>query len=199
MSRNIKLARTFIGHQAWKKGQGHLRTALPCFSQGSTSSAACNESSAAHHAQHAVRVRGFATSTANGAPDDSLMEESLYHEVSDATLDAISDYLSELEDTTEEMDMNCSQGVLNISLGPSIGHWVINKQTPNRQLWWSSPMSGPRRYEYDSSMVIDEDLDNLCSWKYIYKSGDERHEAGADSIDLLTSINVEIMKATQIS
>jgi frataxin len=25
---------------------------------------------------------------------------------------------------------------------------VINKQTPNEQLWWSSPISGPRRYEY---------------------------------------------------
>ena len=24
---------------------------------------------------------------------------------------------------------------------------MINKQTPNRQLWWSSPLSGPRRYE----------------------------------------------------
>ena len=27
--------------------------------------------------------------------------------------------------------------------------WVINKQGPNRQIWWSSPLSGPRRYEYE--------------------------------------------------
>ena len=32
---------------------------------------------------------------------------------------------------------------------PPHGTWVINKQTPNRQLWWSSPVSGPRRYEWN--------------------------------------------------
>jgi len=46
------------------------------------------------------------------------------------------------------------QGVLNITvLHPTTRRkmaWVINKQTPNRQLWWSSPISGPRRYEYTS-------------------------------------------------
>ncbi len=28
------------------------------------------------------------------------------------------------------------------------GSWIINKQGPNRQIWWSSPLSGPRRYEW---------------------------------------------------
>jgi frataxin-like iron-binding protein CyaY len=28
--------------------------------------------------------------------------------------------------------------------------WVLNKQTPNRQIWWSSPISGPRRYQWDA-------------------------------------------------
>ena len=28
------------------------------------------------------------------------------------------------------------------------GTYVINKQTPNRQLWLSSPTSGPKRYDY---------------------------------------------------
>jgi len=36
------------------------------------------------------------------------------------------------------VDITYSQGVLNIKLGDA-GTWVINKQTPNRQLWWSSP------------------------------------------------------------
>jgi frataxin-like iron-binding protein CyaY len=31
-------------------------------------------------------------------------------------------------------------------MGPH-GTWVINKQTPNQQLWWSSPTSGPRRFD----------------------------------------------------
>ena len=34
-----------------------------------------------------------------------------------------------------------------VNLGPS-GTWVINKQTPNRQIWWSSPLSGPMRFQY---------------------------------------------------
>ena len=26
---------------------------------------------------------------------------------------------------------------------------MLNKQTPNRQIWWSSPVSGPKRFEWD--------------------------------------------------
>ncbi len=29
--------------------------------------------------------------------------------------------------------------------------YVLNKQTPNEQLWWSSPLSGPRRYAWDDA------------------------------------------------
>jgi len=25
---------------------------------------------------------------------------------------------------------------------------VLNKQTPNKQIWWSSPVSGPIRFEW---------------------------------------------------
>ena len=39
-------------------------------------------------------------------------------------------------------------GVFELHLGPH-GTYVINKQAPNRQLWWSSPLSGPKRYNYD--------------------------------------------------
>ncbi len=27
-------------------------------------------------------------------------------------------------------------------------YYVLNKQTPNRQIWLSSPISGPSRFEY---------------------------------------------------
>lgn len=39
-------------------------------------------------------------------------------------------------------------GVFELNLGEK-GIYVINKQAPNRQLWWSSPVSGPKRYSYD--------------------------------------------------
>ena len=30
-------------------------------------------------------------------------------------------------------------------------YYVLNKQTPNKQIWLSSPISGPSRFEYDTS------------------------------------------------
>ncbi|EJK49502.1 hypothetical protein THAOC_31620 [Thalassiosira oceanica] len=81
-----------------------------------------------------------------------------YHRVADETLESIQDAVEEyLEDNFDadadgEMpEVNYADGVLTISLPPR-GTWVLNKQTPNEQIWWSSPVSGPRRYEYIESM-----------------------------------------------
>jgi len=38
-------------------------------------------------------------------------------------------------------------GVLNVSV-PGIGTYVLNKQPPNKQIWLSSPISGPKRYDW---------------------------------------------------
>ena len=40
-----------------------------------------------------------------------------------------------------------SDGVLNIEMRGK-KYYVLNKQTPNRQIWLSSPISGPSRFEY---------------------------------------------------
>jgi frataxin len=32
-----------------------------------------------------------------------------------------------------------------------MGTYVINKQPPNKQIWLSSPISGPKRYDYVGS------------------------------------------------
>lgn len=96
-----------------------------------------------------------------------------YHGVADETLnsiqDVVEDYLEEhydagVEEKEEDIpEVNYASGVLTMYLPPH-GTWVINKQTPNEQLWWSSPISGPRRYEYDEkrerwvySRVVDEE------------------------------------------
>ncbi|GBG69156.1 hypothetical protein CBR_g3856 [Chara braunii] len=44
-------------------------------------------------------------------------------------------------------DAEYAQGVLTLSLG-SMGTYVLNKQAPNRQIWLSSPISGPSRFDY---------------------------------------------------
>ena len=38
-------------------------------------------------------------------------------------------------------------GVLTLVF-PPIGTYVINKQPPNKQIWLSSPISGPKRYDW---------------------------------------------------
>lgn len=86
----------------------------------------------------------------------SFHNVSQYHDVADDTLhgiqDAVEDLIEDNCDTEANSDdeipeTNYSSGVLTLSFPPH-GTWVINKQTPNQQLWWSSPLSGPRRYEY---------------------------------------------------
>lgn len=43
--------------------------------------------------------------------------------------------------------MEFSAGVLTVYIDGK-GTWVINKQPPNRQIWLSSPISGPRRFDW---------------------------------------------------
>lgn len=65
------------------------------------------------------------------------------------------DTLQELQDKLDaasldaDQDISYSDGVLTIKLGGK-GTYVINKQSPNQQLWFSSPISGPKRFEHSS-------------------------------------------------
>lgn len=75
--------------------------------------------------------------------------ESQYHYKADETLENIQDILDFYFEENPHLgsaDISYASGVLSISLPKGI--WVLNKQTPNRQIWWSSPLTGPRRYEY---------------------------------------------------
>ena len=47
-----------------------------------------------------------------------------------------------------EADVTLAAGVLNVFLGSKEGSYVINKQSPNQQIWLSSPVSGPARFDY---------------------------------------------------
>lgn len=44
-------------------------------------------------------------------------------------------------------------GVLTLQLG-SFGTYVINKQSPNKQIWLSSPVSGPKRFDFISGVWV---------------------------------------------
>jgi frataxin len=90
----------------------------------------------------------------------------------------------------DEFDSNISQGVLNINLGPQFGNktWVINKQTPNRQIWWSSPLSGPRRFEFEATSADSKDPNN---WKFTKDRTIEIYDELKREISGLTKISLD--------
>ncbi|KAM5351876.1 hypothetical protein ACJ41O_004599 [Fusarium nematophilum] len=73
--------------------------------------------------------------------------EGEYHELADEYLDSVVSRFEELQDEREDVDVEFSAGVLTISW-PDKGTYVINKQPPNKQIWLSSPISGPKRYDW---------------------------------------------------
>ncbi|PLW15885.1 hypothetical protein PCANC_14259 [Puccinia coronata f. sp. avenae] len=75
-----------------------------------------------------------------------------FHQISDQTLDSLSEILERLVELDHPKvtgwDVDYSSGVMNFSLGDH-GTYVLNKQPPNKQIWLSSPFSGPKRFDYD--------------------------------------------------
>ncbi|KAF3087728.1 Mitochondrial chaperone Frataxin [Orbilia oligospora] len=69
-----------------------------------------------------------------------------YHEIADETMDEIFTKLEELAEDDKGLDVEFSAGVL--TLDTQNGTYVINKQPPNKQIWLSSPISGPKRYDW---------------------------------------------------
>ena len=49
---------------------------------------------------------------------------------------------------TSQPTLSQQAGVLTLALGSDVGTYVINKQPPNKQIWLSSPKTGPKRYDY---------------------------------------------------
>ncbi|XP_029916811.1 frataxin, mitochondrial [Myripristis murdjan] len=83
--------------------------------------------------------------------EKSELTEAAYDKLADETLDALSEYFEDLADepfTGRDYDVVFSSGVLTVKVGGDHGTYVINKQTPNRQIWLSSPTSGPKRYDW---------------------------------------------------
>lgn len=75
-----------------------------------------------------------------------------YQAVVTQTMKELQEKFEELEELDlEGYEVNEKDGVFELKLG-ELGTYVINKQAPNKQLWWSSPVSGPKRYNYDVKM-----------------------------------------------
>lgn len=88
---------------------------------------------------------------------DGIVSLNTYHEQSEETLEYISDkFDSILEDEFDKgADVSLNSGVLTLTID-SNHTYVINKQTPNRQIWLSSPVSGPMRFDFVDGKWIDK-------------------------------------------
>ncbi|XP_063619568.1 frataxin homolog, mitochondrial [Cydia splendana] len=74
----------------------------------------------------------------------------VYEEICTETLESLCDYFEEIVEGATHLkgaDIMYSDGVLTVALGNSYGTYVINRQSPNKQIWLSSPVSGPKRYD----------------------------------------------------
>ncbi|KAL3426615.1 mitochondrial iron uptake protein [Phlyctema vagabunda] len=75
------------------------------------------------------------------------LSQSEYNELADTHMDVIVAKLEDLQEDREDVDVEYSAGVLTLVF-PPLGTYVINKQPPNKQIWLSSPISGPKRFDY---------------------------------------------------
>ncbi|XP_019373033.1 PREDICTED: frataxin, mitochondrial [Gavialis gangeticus] len=83
--------------------------------------------------------------------NESSLDEATYEKLAEETLDSLVEFFEDLADeafTPEDYDVSFGIGVLTVTLGGDMGTYVINKQTPNKQIWLSSPTSGPKRYDW---------------------------------------------------
>ncbi|KAL9027861.1 MAG: hypothetical protein Q9196_003677 [Gyalolechia fulgens] len=93
----------------------------------------------------------FSTSSTRLNPVPSPSAEPIdidqYHRLADTYIDKLVAKLEAIQEERDEVDCDYTAGVLTLAF-PPFGTYVLNKQPPNRQIWLSSPISGPKRYDY---------------------------------------------------
>ena len=78
-----------------------------------------------------------------------VIDSNNYLKMTNETLESINDRFSELIEDYESLadgDTTLADGVLTVKLSHH-GTYVLNKQTPNKQIWLSSPVIGPYRFD----------------------------------------------------
>ena len=89
-------------------------------------------------------------STPSPTPTPTPLTPSTYHTLSDTYIETLLHHLETLSETSPDIDVEYSAGVLTLIHGgkSGLGTYVLNKQPPNKQIWLSSPVSGPKRYDW---------------------------------------------------
>ncbi|KAG5518589.1 hypothetical protein PMAC_002985 [Pneumocystis sp. 'macacae'] len=112
-------------------------------------------------------LRNVAESDTRQRKYSSELTNRKYHQLADNTIEKILHALERMQDEYPEktIDVEYSQGVLTLNLG-HYGTYVLNKQSPNKQIWVSSPISGPKRYDW-----IFSENEKDGKWIYLRDNG----------------------------
>lgn len=93
--------------------------------------------------------RACSAISTSGENVDQLIDklsDNQYAQIANEYLETLSDELEILSEDYPQIDAELSLGVMTLSVGEG-KTYVINKQPPNKQIWLSSPVSGPKRYD----------------------------------------------------
>ncbi len=105
---------------------------------------------------------GTSSSRPSHLTEPSPISSEQFHRISDAYIDTLVAKLEALQEEREDVDVEYSAGVLSL-IFPPVGTYVLNKQPPNKQIWLSSPISGPKRYDW----VETKDGRQVGQWIYL--------------------------------
>jgi frataxin len=96
-----------------------------------------------------LRTRPRYLAVGSTAPAPPELEMHKYHAAANRTLEHFQETLEAFVDEgDDDSDVDFSGDVLNFNVADR-GTFVLNKQGPNKQIWLSSPISGPLRYDLD--------------------------------------------------
>ena len=114
--------------------------------------------------------------------EPGVITDRKFHDVSGFTLEAIQDVLEDYADDHPhaQLDVEYADGVLTLLVG-SCGTFVLNKQSPNKQIWLSSPVSGPLRYNLSCDGMWVESRSERDS--LLVQLAADFNELAADQVD----------------
>ncbi|KAK3018671.1 hypothetical protein RJ639_002813, partial [Escallonia herrerae] len=160
----------------------------PCSYASSTSTFLPDSSICAPKASISSPSRNFCSRPSNPGNDDhsqgpapidyrSSLQEDEFHRLADSTIHDLLEKNEEYADSIniDGFDIDYGNKVLTLKLG-ALGTFVVNKQTPNSQIWMSSPVSSPSRFDWDRDAqtwiyrgnkanllkVLERELEQLC-------------------------------------
>jgi frataxin len=111
-----------------------------------------------------------AAAGASHVTEATPLSDKHYHEVSEHYLNVLLGELERIQEDGTEIEAEYSAGVLNIVVS-GVGTYVLNKQPPNHQIWLSSPISGPKRYDWviqGDQMHEKQDTRGFINGQWIY-------------------------------